>query len=120
MEFFQRISPFSRLIAIVYKRLSESLNPVRNILSFTMQGEDQPGRMAVFHRRLVSALKWTGGFAFSGAIPEALGPLNWSQCIDSGWNSYRPFDPISQELRLASKAMHAASTIKEEMMEKLK
>jgi hypothetical protein len=66
------------------------LNPVRKILSFTMQGEDQPGSILVFHSRLVSALKWIGGSAFSGAIPEAFGPRNCSQCIDSGSNLYFP------------------------------
>jgi hypothetical protein len=84
---------------MVYNRLSESLKPVRKILSFTMQGDDHPGIISVFQSRLVSALKWMGGSASAGAIPEALGPLNWSQCMDSDLNLYRFFDTLSQELR---------------------
>ena len=82
-----------------------------------IQGDDHPGRTSVFQSRFVSALKWTGGFASSGAIPDAFGPLYWSQCMDSNWNLYRPFDKLSQELRLASKTMHEASAIKEVMEE---
>jgi hypothetical protein len=37
--------------------------------------------------------------------------------MDSAWNLYRPFDPVSQELRLASKTMHEAIAIKEVMEE---
>jgi len=33
--------------------------------------------------------------------------------MDSDWNLYRPFEPVSQELRLESKTMHMASAIKE-------
>jgi len=41
-----------------------------------MQGDDQPGRIFVFHNRFVSGVKCTGGFALFGAIPDELGPLN--------------------------------------------
>jgi hypothetical protein len=84
-----------------------------------MQGEDDPGSISVFQSRFVSALKWTGGSAFSGAIPEALGPLNWSQCMDSAWNLFRPFDPVSQELRLKSKTIQIEADIKKGKEEKL-
>ena len=120
MESFQRIFPFFRFIATVNKRLSESSKPVRNILSFTMHGDDHPGKISVFQSRFVSALKWMGGSAFSGAIPDALGPLNWSQCMDSAWNLYRPFDPVSKELRLKSKTIQIATDIKNGKDEKLK
>jgi hypothetical protein len=49
-----------------------------------MQGDDHPGSISVFHNRFVSALKWMGGSAFSGAIPDAFGPLNCNQYMDSG------------------------------------
>jgi hypothetical protein len=49
-----------------------------------MQGDDHPEGISVFQSRLVSALKKIGGLALSGAIPEALGPLNCNQCMDSG------------------------------------
>ena len=66
--------------------LSDSLNPVRKIRSFTMHGDDQPDSTGVFQRTFVSLLKMMGGSAFSGAIPEAFGPLNCSQCMESGLN----------------------------------
>ena len=102
-------------MAKVYNKLSRSLNPVRKIFSFTIQGEDHPGRISVFQSRLVSALKWIGGSVFSGAIPEAFRPRNCIQCMDSGWNLYRPFDPVSQELRQMRNVRHTVIVIKEVM-----
>jgi len=119
-ESAQRISPFSRFRAKVWSILSALLNPVRKILSFTMQGDDQPGSISVFHSRLVSALRCMGGSVFSGAIPEAFGPRNWSQCMDSAWNLYRPFDPVSQELSNRSIAIGTVLISIEELIDKLK
>jgi hypothetical protein len=85
-----------------------------------MQGEDHPGKISVFQSRFVSALKWTGGSAFSGAIPEALGPLNWSQCVDSARNLYGPFDPALKELRQMSNVRHTEKAFKEGMEEILR
>jgi hypothetical protein len=51
-----------------------------------MQGEDHPGFILVFQSKFVSALKFSGGLASSGAIPEFSGPLNCIQCMDSGMN----------------------------------
>jgi hypothetical protein len=85
-----------------------------------MHGEDHPGIISVFQSRLVSALKWTGGSAFSGAIPEALGPRNWSQCMESEWNLYRSFDPVSQEPRPKITAISTVENSKEGLVDKLK
>jgi hypothetical protein len=85
-----------------------------------MQGEDHPGIISVFQSRFVSALKWTGGSAFSGAIPEAFGPLNWSQCMDSALKLSCPVDSELKELRQMSKVMHTGKAFKEEMVEILR
>ena len=40
--------------------------------------------------------------------------------MDSAWNLYRPFDPVSQEFRMKSKTIHIAAENKKGKEEQLK